>query len=42
MIAREAPVSTEKLIDKSYGEQLQERLRSQAINKIMSETFGGF
>lgn len=36
------PPTTETLIDKSYGEQLQERLRSQAINKIMSETFGGF
>ena len=36
------PPSTEKLIDKSYGEQLQERLRSQAIHKIMNETFGGF
>ena len=37
-----APPSTEKLIDKSYGEQLQERLRTQALHKIMSETFGGF
>ena len=37
-----APHSTERLIDKSYGEQLQERLRSQALHKIMSETFGGF
>lgn len=37
-----APPSTEKLIDKSYGEQLQERLRSQAIHKIMNDTFGGF
>ena len=37
-----APPSTEKLIDKSYSEQLQERLRSQAVNKIMMETFGGF
>lgn len=37
-----APVSTDKLIDQSYGEQLQERLRSQAINKIMNDTFGGF
>jgi len=36
------PATTETLIDKSYGEQLQERLRTQAINKIMSETFGGF
>ena len=34
--------STETLIDKSYGEQLQERLRNQAINKIMNDTFGGF
>jgi hypothetical protein len=34
--------STETLIDKSYGEQLQERLRTQAINRIMSDTFGGF
>jgi len=33
---------TETLIDKSYGEQLQERLRNQAINKIMNDTFGGF
>jgi hypothetical protein len=37
-----APPSTEKLIDKSYGEQLQERLRSQALHKIMNDTFGGF
>jgi hypothetical protein len=37
-----APHSTERLIDKSYGEQLQERLRSQALHKIMGETFGGF
>ena len=37
-----AAASTERLIDKSYGEQLQERLRSQALHKIMSETFGGF
>lgn len=37
-----APPSTEKLIDKSYSEQLQERLRNQAVNKIMMETFGGF
>ena len=37
-----APPSTEKLIDKSYSEQLQERLRSQAVNKIMMDTFGGF
>jgi hypothetical protein len=36
------PATTETLIDKSYGEQLQERLRSQAINRIMSDTFGGF
>lgn len=36
------PPNTETLIDKSYGEQLQERLRSQAINKIMNDTFGGF
>lgn len=36
------PIATEKLIDKSYSEQLQERLRSQAINKIMNDTFGGF
>jgi len=34
--------STETLIDKSYGEQLQERLRTQAINRIMNDTFGGF
>jgi len=34
--------TTETLIDKSYGEQLQERLRNQAINKIMNDTFGGF
>lgn len=37
-----APPSTEKLIDKSYSEQLQERLRNQAVNKIMMDTFGGF
>lgn len=36
------PDNTETLIDKSYGEQLQQRLRSQAINKIMADTFGGF
>jgi hypothetical protein len=36
------PVPTETLIDKSYGEQLQERLRTQAIHKIMNDTFGGF
>jgi hypothetical protein len=36
------PATTETLIDKSYSEQLQERLRSQAINRIMSDTFGGF
>jgi len=42
MLSREAPPSTEKLIDKSYSEQLQERLRTQAINKIMNDTFGGF
>ena len=36
------PVPTETLIDKSYSEQLQERLRTQAINRIMSDTFGGF
>jgi hypothetical protein len=41
MIAKAEP-STDKLIDKSYGEQLQERLRNQAINKIMNDTFGGF
>jgi hypothetical protein len=34
--------STETLIDKSYSEQLQERFRSQAINQLMSNTFGGF
>jgi hypothetical protein len=39
-IARSVP--TETLIDKSYGEQLQERLRTQAIHKIMNDTFGGF
>ena len=37
-----APPSTETLIDKSYGEQLQDRLRTQALNRIMSDTFGGF
>jgi hypothetical protein len=42
MVARAAPPSTEKLIDKSYSEQLQERLRNQAVNKIMMDTFGGF
>ena len=42
IVARAAPPSTETLIDKSYGEQLQERLRSQAVNKIMMDTFGGF
>jgi len=36
------PVPTETLIDKSYGEQLQERLRTQAIHRIMNDTFGGF
>jgi len=37
-----APSSTEKLIDLSYGEQLQERLRTQALHRIMNDTFGGF
>jgi hypothetical protein len=36
------PSNNESLIDKSYGEQLQERLRTQAINRIMNDTFGGF
>jgi len=36
------PANNEILIDKSYSEQLQERLRTQAINKIMNDTFGGF
>jgi len=36
------PANNESLIDKSYGEQLQERLRTQAINRIMNDTFGGF
>ena len=36
------PPNNESLIDKSYGEQLQERLRTQAINRIMNDTFGGF
>jgi hypothetical protein len=34
--------STETLIDKSYGEQLQDRLRTEALNRIMNDTFGGF
>jgi hypothetical protein len=41
-ITRPSATTTETLIDKSYGEQLQERLRNQAINKIMNDTFGGF
>jgi hypothetical protein len=41
-ITRTSATPTETLIDKSYGEQLQERLRNQAINKIMNDTFGGF
>jgi hypothetical protein len=40
--ARITRPATETLIDKSYSEQLQERLRTQAINRIMSDTFGGF
>jgi len=41
-ITRPAAPATETLIDKSYSEQLQERLRSQAINQLMTNTFGGF
>jgi len=33
------PPTTNALIDKSYREQLQERLRNQVLNKIMMETF---
>ena len=33
------PPTTEALIDKSYREQLQERLRAQVFNKIMNDTF---
>jgi hypothetical protein len=33
------PPTTNALIDKSYREQLQERLRTQVLNKIMMETF---
>jgi hypothetical protein len=33
------PPTTNTLIDKSYREQLQERLRNQVLNKIMMETF---
>ena len=33
------PPTTETLIDKSYREQLQERLRAQVFNKIMNDTF---
>jgi hypothetical protein len=33
------PPTTNTLIDKSYREQLQERLRTQVLNKIMMETF---
>lgn len=36
------PVPTETLIDMSYGEQLQERLRNEAMHRIMNNTFGGF
>jgi hypothetical protein len=36
------PVPTETLIDMSYGEQLQERLRTEAMHRIMNDTFGGF
>jgi hypothetical protein len=33
------PPTTNALIDKSYREQLQERLREQVLNKIMMDTF---
>ena len=33
------PPTTNTLIDKSYREQLQERLRTQVLNKIMMDTF---
>lgn len=42
MVARPPAIATETLIDKSYGEQLQERLRTQALNRVMLDTFGGF
>lgn len=34
-----APDTTASLIDKSYREQLQERLREQVFSKIMNDTF---
>jgi hypothetical protein len=33
------PPTTDTLIDKSYREQLQERLREQVYTKIMKDTF---
>lgn len=36
---QQQPPTTNALIDKSYREQLQERLRTQVLNKIMMETF---
>ena len=37
-----APATTETLVDKSYGEQLQERLRTEQFKRAMYDTFGGF
>jgi hypothetical protein len=41
-ITRPAAPATETLIDMSYGEQLQERLRTEALKRAMYDTFGGF
>lgn len=41
-ITRPAATTTETLIDMSYGEQLQERLRTEALKRAMYDTFGGF
>jgi hypothetical protein len=36
---QQQPPTTNTLIDKTYREQLQERLRNQVLNKIMMDTF---
>jgi hypothetical protein len=38
-ITPQQPPTTNTLIDKTYREQLQERLRNQVLNKIMMDTF---
>jgi hypothetical protein len=41
-ITRPAAATTETLLDMSYGEQLQERLRTESLKRAMYDTFGGF